>query len=128
MGKKDKKEAPKYPRGKHPNSIAALARRKWKPGESGNPEGKQSVGPIVTPALRRFAYMTPAEFFRLDLQHMTLAEVIAAGYMTEAMQSGFERGRAEVLDRLDGKVKEVKEVTGADGGPIELVWSDGSEA
>ena len=36
---------------------------------------------------------------------MTVAEAIAAGYCFEAIQSGNERARAEVTDRLDGALK-----------------------
>ena len=83
--------------------LAAL-RPPWKPGESGNPSGRPKNTPLITPRLRQMANMTIGDFFALPLQKMTLADIIAAGYMLEAMQSGGERARAEVTDRLDGGI------------------------
>ena len=94
---------PKYAHGKNPRSLANL-RPSWKKGESGNPEGKQAVGPVITPALRRFANLPVSQFYRLPVYDLTVAEAIAAGYLTLAMQREGDRARDEVTDRLDGSV------------------------
>ena len=94
--------SPKWPPGKHPNSLANL-KTKWRPGESGNPAGRAPIGPLVTPALRRYAALTAREFFALDLYTgCTMAEVVAAALLTRAMEREGDKARAQVLDRLDG--------------------------
>ena len=96
---------PKYRRGEHPISRANLM-APWKSGWQGNPH--PPTGPRVTPRIKRMLDMTPAEFFRLELK--TVADVVAAGYVFEAMQSGFDRGRQEVIERADGRVPALIEV------------------
>ena len=102
---------PKYAHGKNPRSLANL-RRPWKKGESGNPEGKQPVGPVITPALRRFANLSVSQFWRLPIYDLTVAEAIAAGYLTLAMQTQGDRARDEVTDRLDGPIDERAKAAG----------------
>ena len=46
--------------------------------------------------------MAPHEFFRQ--KYVTVADVIASGYLIDSMQSGNDRARADVTDRLDGPV------------------------
>ena len=41
----------KYPKGKHPNSLANL-KSKWKPGQSGNPKGRPKGIKYISEALR----------------------------------------------------------------------------
>lgn len=121
-------EAPaKYPRGKNPRSLANLSKA-WQKGESGNPAGRPLSGPVITPAMRRFADLSVNELFRLDVAKLTVAENIAVRYLIESLQTGYDRSSAEVIERLDGKVKEVKEISGKDGAPIKLTWDDGSPA
>lgn len=67
---------------------------------------------MITPALRRFAGLSVTELFRLDLNGLSVAECIAHGYLLECIQSGFDKSRAEVIERLDGRVKETKEIGG----------------
>lgn len=41
----------KYPKGKHPNSLANL-KSQWKPGQSGNPKGRSKRIQYISEALR----------------------------------------------------------------------------
>ena len=97
--------APKYGRGENPRALANL-KPPWRKGESGNVSGQR--GPVITPRIKALLDMDPADFFRFVPK--TVADVIAMGYVFEAMQSGFDRGRTEVIERADGKVVERIEV------------------
>ena len=94
----------KYGRGENPRSLANL--KLWEKGTSGNVSGQR--GPVITPRIKALLDMDPADFFRF--QPKTVADVIAMGYVFEAMQSGFDKGRTEVIERADGKVVERIEV------------------
>ena len=92
-------------RGTHPNSLANLALGpKFQPGH-GNTTGAR--GPVITPAIRRFAGLTLPQLYALDGERLTVAELIAVRYLTQAMtvEQG-DRARADVTDRLDGAVKD----------------------
>ena len=80
--------------------------RPFPKGENGNANGIR--GPLITPLIRKYLAMDPADFWRLKFK--TVAEIVAAGYVFEAMQSGYDRGRTEVIERADGKVKETHEL------------------
>jgi len=49
--KKIAKQKSKYAHGKHPNSLANLAKQ-WKPGQSGNPKGRKKGIKYLSEALR----------------------------------------------------------------------------
>lgn len=91
---------PKQKRKVHPNSLANL--RPFQPGVSGNPDGHR--GAMITPAIRRFANMKVADFYRLPIYDLTMAEALAAGILTLSLQNEGGRERSELLDRLDGPV------------------------
>ena len=95
----------KYGRGQNPRSLANLT--PWQKGQAPNVHGVQ--GPKITPRIKHYLDMDPAEFFRL--RPKTVADIVAMGYVLEAMQSGFDRGRTEVIERADGKVTTPIEVT-----------------
>ncbi len=99
---RDSINTPKYRRGENPRSLANL-RTPWQKGESGNAKGKD--GPKITPHLRRLAGMSVKDFYRLPIYELTMAEAIAAGILTLAIQSEGGRERNMVLDRLDGSLK-----------------------
>ena len=88
----------------NPNSLANLRPRK--PGEGvKNPNGVR--GPLITPALRKFAHLTLPELYELDGTKLTIGELIAVRYLAESMAVGSgDRARADVTDRLDGAVKD----------------------
>lgn len=93
----------KYAPGRHPNTLANL--KPFPPGVSGHP-GKSFTGPMVTPAIRRFAHMTLSQLKAMDHAKLNVAEAIAVTYLLDALQTGsFSTGaksRAEVTERLDG--------------------------
>ena len=89
----------------HPNSLANL-RKPWLPGETGHLIPKWT-GPIVTPALRRYAAgLTPAELRSIDLDTLRTGEAIAVTMLRLALQWSEEgdKARQQVLDRLDGRL------------------------
>lgn len=89
-------------RGKHPNSLKNL--RPFTPGMSGNPGGKPRCD--VAGLIARAIFENNQE----------------AAYL--ALAKALLRGNAyvfkELADRAYGKVKDVHEVTGKDGGPIDI--------
>ena len=96
--------APKYPVGRHPNSLANL-RRPWQPHESGNPAGRDVNAPVITPHLRRFAQMPVPAVLALDESKLTMAEAIARARYLRALDKELGwRDTAAIEDRLDGKV------------------------
>ena len=99
----------KFPKGKHPNSLANLAGHEWKPGESGNPTGRPK-GKSITGKLRRLLEAAAEEGAEGDL-----ADAIAAVIVAKAVSGNF-RFVKEVLDRTEGKVPD--RFAGFDGGPI----------
>lgn len=118
-----------YGPGQNPASRANLT--KFKPGASGNPAGRPPNGPLITPAMRRFAGMTSYQLLNMpqkEMDRLTAAELIALRYICEAMSTGFERSSAEVIERLDGKVKDVTAIEASGEVNLILTWADGSEA
>lgn len=93
----------KVGRGRNPNSLKNL--KPFPKGVSGNP-GRVPAGPMVTPALRRFAAMTLPELKALDKETMTGADAIAFTYIMDSLTTGsFSTGaksRDAVTTRLDG--------------------------
>lgn len=92
----------------------ANLRPPWKPGESGNLEGRPPNTPLVSPAMYRFAQM-PIEQLRDVLAAVilgevppgfTVAEAIALTVLADALKTGsFTTGaksRDLVIERIDG--------------------------
>lgn len=98
---RDSLNAKSQRRGKHPNSLANL--RPYKKGQSGNAKG--TPGPKITPRMERMLDMPLAEFFRIE--YKTAADAVAGAYVLEAMMSGFDKSRQELIERIDGKVPNV---------------------
>jgi Family of unknown function (DUF5681) len=96
-------------RGKHPNSLKNLQR--FQAGESGNPGGR-SKKPI-TEAYERLAEMK----FPGDSKGRTYAELAAEGNFKSAIKGKTEAIK-EITDRLEGKVVQQTELTGAGGDPV----------
>jgi hypothetical protein len=88
----------------HPNSLANL--KPFPKGVSGNP-GKPHVGPMITPALRRYAEWPLEKLEGLDIEKLPVHEAIAVTYLLDAISTGsFSTGaksRDAVTQRLDGE-------------------------
>lgn len=107
-----------------------IAGRDWKPGESGNPNGR----PPLPPEIREARKLTTAEFIRVanKLLDMTKAEVVALqkapdssimeSILASILVKGFNEGDASrltfFLDRLLGKVKDRVELSGDNEKPV----------
>lgn len=112
-------------RGRNPNSLANL--KPFPKGVSGNP-GRVPAGPMVTPALRRYAEWPLEKLEALDIEKLPTADAIAVTYLLDAITTGsFSTGaksRDAVTDRLDGPVTKL----GVDvrvGVSVSLRWDDG---
>ena len=80
----------KYPKGKHPNSMANL-KKGWKPGQSGNPKGRPKGIKYLSEALREL------------LQDPDTVKRIAEQIRKDA-QSGNYNAINTILERTEGKV------------------------
>ena len=107
----------------NPNSLANL-----KPYEKGHPPVQQpSRGPIITPTLRKYADWTYAELLELaaspKADTLPMKEVIAITMLLKAARevSFGDTARQQVLDRLDGRAKDVEVEVNVDV-DISLTW------
>lgn len=112
-------EAPKKTKGstdKSTDKRLANLKEPWKPGQSGNPEGKK-IGQRTYAALYREALIkigrsqgkTPEE----------IEEIMHQSGLTKALKGDYAFYR-DVLDRLYGKPVQKNEHGGMDGNPIEV--------
>lgn len=86
----------------------------WKPGQSGNPAGKQK-GRSVTARLRDL--LDAVELGGKEIPNgKQVADLLAEVILKNALK-GDHRFVATVLDRTEGKVADKTEITGPDGGP-----------
>ena len=83
-------------------------RFRWKKGQSGNPKGRPK-GRTLADRLAN----------KLDANDGELAEMLVKVLIREAGKGKFQHMR-EIFDRIDGRVTEKREITGAEGGPIEI--------
>ena len=89
----------------------------WKPGQSGNPAGK-ARGRSVTSRLRDL--LDAVELGGKPIPNgKQVADLLAEVIVKNALK-GDHRFVATVLDRAEGKVVDKTEITGKDGGPIDL--------
>jgi hypothetical protein len=113
-------------RGTHPNSLANL-RPAWKK-QPVNPKS----GPVITPAMRRLAWLMPHDFLNQKRDKMTVAENVAWVTLNLALQpdlAGSERARTEVFNRLDGMLKPDVIINAEAGAQLNvaLVWPSEQE-
>lgn len=92
----------------------------WPKGQSGNPAGAPKRGESWAEIIKRIGEMTDAEFMELKRNHPTQKQqAIMAVYM--ALKNDPQPGVFNaIMDRAEGKVADKTELTGKDGGPIEL--------
>jgi len=94
----------KYPKGKHPNSLANL-KKGWKPGQSGNPKGRPPGIKYVSEALREQLANDPA-----------LVDMLAKKLIERAKENSNDLNL--LFERTEGKV--TQPISGEGGGPIEV--------
>jgi hypothetical protein len=82
---------PKYPRGRHPNSLKAIKERGFKPGQSGNPGGCRKGVHYISEALKEI------------LQDPEDVRKIARRIIKDA-QAGNYNAINFLADRTEGKV------------------------
>lgn len=78
----------------------------WRPGQSGNPRGRKSLGAYVSEHLNSFATWTPAQLRkRLKAKDVTAAELLAIRRLLSATGEGTNAGADfdRVCDRTGGK-------------------------
>ncbi len=88
----------------------------WKPGESGNPTGRPSKRNALAPALRTL-------LGRKQLDGRTNKQALLEALLETAL-SGDVQAIKLIFERVDGKVPEPIEISGKDGGSIEIRWVD----
>lgn len=93
----------------------------WKPGQSGNPSGSPRRGESWAEIIQRIGEMTDAEFIKLKRGDPTQKQqAIMAIYM--ALKNDPQPGVFNaIMERTEGKVKDQVELTGANGGPLEMM-------
>lgn len=82
----------------------------WKPGQSGNPSGRPKD--LITPLARKYG----------NEAIQTIYSIMSDQLMDPAVRV---KAAALLLDRGYGKAREHIELTGADGGPVQLMAVDG---
>ena len=91
---------------------------KFQPGQSGNPNGRPKGTQALSDNLRSLLAQKTAD-------GRTNGDLIVSK-LVEKAQAGEIDALKVILDRVDGKVPERKEVTGSEGGPllIRVVYDD----
>lgn len=92
-------------RGKHPNSLKNLEKNKFKPGQSGNPGGAPKGWRPISNIVRDFLCKNLEE-----IEPKNEAEKLAIAIIALS-KGGNKTALKEVLDRLDGPIKQVHEVS-----------------
>ena len=89
------KKKSKYARGKNPNSLKALkeGRNSWKPGQSGNPAGRQKGIKYISEALRELLDPATADKLAKEL-------IKRAGESDSAITIVFERTEGKVTQPI----------------------------
>ena len=107
----------------NPNSLANL--KMFKKGDVPNKNGAH--GPLITPAMRRYSTWTYADLKALTQSEKALSlpvgDAIAITMLlkaAEAVEWG-DKARDQVLDRIDGKPKDVDVAVSVDV-DINLTW------
>jgi len=89
----------------------------WKPGQSGNPNGRPPRGETLTDILR--VKLRELTVKGKNGKRIEAKEAIMITLLNLAM-SGDLRAIQYVMDRVDGKPVQPQEVSGPEGGPVEI--------
>ena len=106
----------------------------WQPGQSGNPAGRPKNEPLITPRLRRFAQMMPAEIQALvearDRNELCVADAMALTMLEKAIKDKEwgDRTRETIIARLDGEPDKNLGLSVEVNVGVKLAWSDGEQA
>ncbi|MHA1572471.1 MAG: DUF5681 domain-containing protein [Alphaproteobacteria bacterium] len=95
-----------------PSQGDRIAPYRWKKGQSGNPKGRPKEK-TLTERLRD----------RLDADDGKLADAIVAVLIREAAKGKFPFAK-EIIDRIDGRSIERREISGPDGDAIRVAADD----
>jgi len=103
------KQKSKYPVGKHPNTLANLAkgRKKFTPGQSGNPAGRPPDVRYVSEELKKLLATGM-------VKEKAIVEALAHNLVRRALKNSYDLNI--LLDRTEGKV--LQPVGGENGEPI----------
>ncbi|MCH8153447.1 MAG: hypothetical protein IH830_13870 [Planctomycetes bacterium] len=131
------------PRGTHPNSLANLRPRPWKPGQSGNPAGRARGGAYISEWLNALLIVDGdgrPRYTKADLERIVAdddaapAMVIAARRILSAMRDGkLPRGGADpepgrdfdrIADRIEGKPPQAVHLTSEEQTTVRVVLLD----
>lgn len=94
---------------------------KWKPGQSGNPNGRPKGSLNSKTYLKKWLEMkvTMENPVTKMKEEMPAMEAMTISLIGEAM-SGNVGAYKEVMDRFEGRVNQRVEMTGAEGGPLQV--------
>jgi hypothetical protein len=97
-------------RGKNPRSLQALEPTKWKPGQSGNPNGRPNAGAAVRDYWNEFYRLSVAELLAIfEDESQPVAKRAAARVWLDSMKDSSELSM--ILDRTNGKAIAQVDVT-----------------
>jgi hypothetical protein len=107
---------------------ANIAAHKFKPGQSGNPGGRPKKQPITDylidqldrPIPELMREKVPQIFVEVYGSNATFGQLLAFKLITQAVKGDMQAAK-EVLDRVEGKVKQSVAMSGDGGGPIQFV-------
>jgi len=91
-----------------------LKKYQFKKGQSGNPSGRPKTAPLTEAYKRILSLRFPG-----DKQKRTYAEVIAMAGIAKALK-GNHHLIIEVTDRVEGKSVARTEISGPNGGPVDI--------
>jgi len=87
----------------------------WKPGQSGNLNGRPKRKPLTDAYRELLESIDPK-----DKKGRTIARQIAEALAREVIKKGSVAAAVELADRVEGKVAQRQEHTGAEGGPMQF--------
>ena len=84
-------------------------RNKWKPGQSGNPNGRPRKGHSIVEHIEHYLVMTQEQLKKQDLAKLNLAHQIAIKYVLDCYQHPNHTDK--LMDRLYGQPQSAVDVT-----------------
>lgn len=85
----------------HPNSLKNLDQGKWKPGQSGNPKGRPSVGSSIIELMNDYGEKTSQELQDIASSPESKAKEVAAALRMIASMAGGDDNRQDVAFAID---------------------------